>query len=213
MYLRKNGLLSEKPQDSAASEPDRIRHIPPTKQSQMPEDVPALVYTSEIFAEDTEVCGPVTACLYASIDLEDAHLAVKLWDKDSESGYRTLLSAGYLKCSRRKLSSDSAEHRPKNIHTEEEPVEPGRIYEYVFEMAPVDNMYKKGHQAEVEFKTMDQQYFDFHEMASLPRLYTSGRVAGPHPLSRETEVSIYMDGAHASWVELPFTDKEKDWVE
>ena len=192
MYLRKGGALSEKPEDNAGTAPDRIRHIPPTRQSQMPEDVPALVYTSEVFSEDREVCGPVTACLHASIDLEDAHLAVK--------------------CSRRKLSKDSAPHRPKNIHTEEEPVVPGQIYEYIFEMAPVDNMYKKGHQAEIEFKTMDQQYFDFHEMASLPRLYTSGRVAGPHPLSREVEFSIYMDSAHASWVELPFVDKEKNWV-
>ena len=40
-------------------------------------------------------------------------------------------------------------------------------------MAPIDNMYKAGHCIEVEFKTMDQQYFDFNEMASLPRLYTS----------------------------------------
>lgn len=213
IYLRKGGTLSEVPEDSAQVQPDRIRHIPPTKLSQMPEDVPALVYTSEVFTEDTEVCGPVTACLHAAIDLDDAHLSVKLWDKDKNSGYRTLLSTGYLKCSRRGLSPDSREHRPKNIHTKEEPVVPGKIYEYIFEMAPVDNMFKIGHQAEVEFKTMDQQYFDFNEMASLPRLYTSGRVAGPHPLSREVNFSIYVDGAHDSWVELPFVGKEKNWVE
>lgn len=213
MYLRKGGLLSETQEAEGTIQPDTIRHIPPTMLSQMPEDVPALVYTSDAFTTDTEICGPVTMHLFASIDIEDAHLAVKLWDKDSESGYRTLLSTGYLKCSRRKLSSESKEHRPKNIHTEEEPVTPGQIYEYIFEMAPIDNMYKKGHLAEIEFKTMDQQYFDFNEMASLPRLYTSGRVAGPHPLSREVNFSIYTDGAHASWIELPVVAKEKNWVE
>lgn len=213
MYLRKGNRLSEDPESQSEVTPDMIQHIPPTRLSQMPEDVPALVYASEIFTEDTEICGPVTACLHASIDIEDAHLAVKLWDKDSGSGYRTLLSTGYLKCSRRALSPESTAHRPKNIHTREEPVIPGQIYEYVFEMAPIDNMYKKGHQAEVEFKTMDQQYFDFNELASLPRLYTSGRVAGPHPLSRKVNFSIYMDSSHASWIELPVTGKNKNWVE
>ena len=213
MYLRKGCFLSESQETECAAQPDTIRHIPPTKLSQMPEDVPALVYTSNVFTADTEICGPVTMHLFASIDTEDAHLAVKLWDKDSESGYRTLLSTGYLKCSRRELSSKSEAHRPKNVHTKEEPVIPGKIYEYVFEMAPVDNMYKKGHLTEIEFKTMDQQYFDFHEMASLPRLYTSGRVAGPHPLSREVNFSIYMDSIHASWIELPVVNKEKNWVE
>lgn len=213
MYLRKGNLLSEAPESLSEVAPDTIRHIPPTRLSQMPEDVPALVYTSRTFTVDTEICGPITACLYTSIDIDDAHLAVKLWDKDSESGYRILLSTGYLKCSRRKLSEESKKHRPKNTHTSEEPIIPGKIYEYIFEMAPVDNMYKKGHQAEIEFKTMDQQYFDFNELASLPRLYTSGRVAGPHPLSKEANFSVYMDSNHASWIELPVTEKQKTWVE
>ncbi|MFR5584854.1 MAG: CocE/NonD family hydrolase C-terminal non-catalytic domain-containing protein [[Clostridium] scindens] len=76
-----------------------------------------------------------------------------------------------MKCSHRALDADSTDHRPKNVHTKEEPVEPGKVYEYIFELAPVDNLFKKGHQIEVEFKTMDQQFFDFNEMASLPRLY------------------------------------------
>lgn len=213
LYLRKDHKLSTSCEESEEVVTEQIRHIPPTKMSQMPEEVPALVYTSEVFEKDTEICGPVTVSLSAAVDVEEAHLAMKLWDKDSETGYRTLLSVGYLKCSHRELSPDSKEHRPKNVHTKEEPVIPGKIYDYVFEMAPVDNMYKKGHQIEIEFKTMDQQYFEFHEMASLPRLYTSGRVAGPHPLSREANFSVYLDKNHASWIELPFVDGEKNWVE
>lgn len=213
LYLRKGEILSEECEAEGTVEPDRIRHIPPTKQSQMPEEVPALVYTSEPFAEDTEICGPVTGCIQAAIDIEDAHLAMKLWDKDSETGYRTLLSTGYLKCSHRELSGESKEHRPENVHTKEEKVVPGKVYEYIFEMVPVDNMYKKGHQVEVEFKTMDQQYFDFSEMASLPRLYTSGRVAGPHPLAKEVNFEIYMNNHQASWIELPIVSGKKNWVE
>ena len=96
-YLKKNNSLDTN--KAEADGVDTIRHIPPTQVSQMPEEVPALTYTSEPFTEDTEMAGPVTGCLYAAIDIEDAHLALKLWDKDSKTGYRTLLSCGYLKCS------------------------------------------------------------------------------------------------------------------
>ena len=210
-YLKKDhGLGTDKAQ---TDQTDTIRHIPPTKVSQMPEDVPALVYTSSPFSEDTEVAGPVTACLYAAIDITDAHLALKLWDKDEKTGYRTLLSTGYLKCSHRLMDeTNSTPHRPKHDHTQEVPAEPGKVYEYIFEMAPVDNMYKAGHCIEVEFKTMDQQYFDFNEMASLPRLYTSGRVAGPHPLAKEVNFEIHLGDAYASWIELPFVNGRKDWI-
>lgn len=211
-YLQRDSQL--KREKDAQDHVDKITHIPPTKVSQMPEDVPALVYTSVPFEEDTEIAGPVTGCLYAAIDIEDAHLALKLWDKDAGTGYRTLLSVGYLKCSRRELDEKaSSSHRPKQDHTREKLVEPGRVYPYVFELAPVDNMYKAGHCVEVEFKTMDQQYFDFNEMASLPRLYTSGRVAGPHPLAKEVNFEIHLGQDEASWIELPVLNGTKDWIE
>ena len=211
-YLKKNNSLDTN--KAEADGVDTIRHIPPTQVSQMPEEVPALTYTSEPFTEDTEMAGPVTGCLYAAIDIEDAHLALKLWDKDSKTGYRTLLSCGYLKCSHRKIDENtSTPHRPKHDHTQEEQVIPGKVYEYIFEMAPIDNMYKAGHCVEVEFKTMDQQYFDFNEMASLPRLYTSGRVAGPHPLAKEVNFEIHLGQDTASWIELPVVNGKKDWIE
>lgn len=212
LYLRSGGRLTEQCDTQENTEPDRIRHIPPTQMSQMPEDVPALTYRFEPFTEDTELCGMVTAGLQIAIDRENAHLALKLWDRDSETGYRTLLSTGYLKCSRRTLTEDSKAHRPQNIHTKETPVTSGKIYEYLFELAPVDNLYKKGHQIEIEFKTMDQQYFDFNEMSSLPRLYTSGRVAGPHPLAEEVNFALHVDNIHSSWIELPFVYGAKNWV-
>lgn len=211
-YLQKEGTLKREKAEEDCT--DTICHIPPTKVSQMPEDVLALTYTSQPFEKDTEIAGPVTGCLYAAIDTEDAHLALKLWDKDSVTGYRTLLSVGYLKCSRRNPDEKASRpHQPKHDHTREEAVIPGEIYEYVFEMAPIDNMYKAGHCIEVEFKTMDQQYFDFNEMASLPRLYTSGRVAGPHPLAKKVNFEIHLGQAYASWIELPFAGGKKDWVE
>lgn len=212
MYFRKESRLTEE-KETGSTAPDEIRHIPPTRLSQMPEDVPALTYTSAPLQEEIELCGPVTGCIQAAIDTDDAHLAMKLWDKDSVTGYRTLLSCGYLKCSHRELDPSGTEHRPKNVHTKDVPVEPGKVYDYIFELAPVDNLFKKGHQIEVEFKTMDQQYFDFNEMASLPRLYTSGRVAGPHPLAREVNFEIHVDGDAASWIELPIVNGEKNWVE
>ena len=204
MYFRKESRLTEEKETGTAA-PDQIRHIPPTRLSQMPEDVPALTYTSAPLKEEVEICGPVTGCIQAAIDTDDAHLAMKLWDKDAETGY--------LKCSHRELDPSGTEHRPKHAHTKDEPVEAGKVYEYIFELAPVDNLFKKGHQIEVEFKTMDQQYFDFNEMASLPRLYTSGRVAGPHPLAREVNFDIHVDSEAASWIELPIVNGEKNWVE
>lgn len=51
------------------------------------------------------------------------------------------------------------------------------------------------------------------EMASLPRLYTSGRVEGPHPLAKEVNFEIYMDSQRASWIELPVVSGKKNWVE
>ncbi|NLT58864.1 MAG: CocE/NonD family hydrolase [Clostridiales bacterium] len=200
-FLGAQGALAEAPPQQA--EPDHLLHRPPTLVSQMPEEVPVLRYTSAPMAQDTEMTGPVEVCLYASIDVDDAHFITKLWDVDAR-GFRTLLSTGHLRASHRAvLPSRSKPGAPVHDHTAAQPVEPGKIYEYRMELAPICNLFKQGHAVELEFKSMDQQGYSYTETASLPLLYTSGRVAGAHPGARFVNYLIYHDVSYPSHILLP----------
>ncbi len=192
-YLSKDKKLISENQNEVYNE--ELKHIPPTKQSQMPEDVPVLTYTSKAFDSDEEVAGDIKAVLFIDTDIDNAHLTVKLWDKDENSGYRTLLSIGNVKCKKVELIDKDKS-----------------IYKHVVDLVPIDNMFKKGHQIEMEIKTMDQQSFAFNELASLPRLYTSGRVAGAHPMATNANYKIYMGEKFNSHISLPFLKGEKHWV-
>ena len=195
----------------AKAAPRTLVHIPPTKQSQMPEDVPVLKYSSPPLEEDTAVVGPVSVTLYVEFSAEDAQLVARLWDKNPQSGLRTLLSTGYLKASRKEITKGK-DGRPMHDHTKKQTVVPALIKPYSLEFTPVENVFKKSHVIELEIKTMDQQYFDYCETASLPRLYTSGRVAGPHPMGTEVRYAIYADKEHPSFISLPYAQASEKWV-
>lgn len=212
-FLTPAGELRKEPV-AEQSVPDRLHHTPPTLKSQMPDEVPCLRYTSKPFKADTEATGPCSVLLHAAIDVEDAHFTAKLWDVD-ERGMRRLLSIGHLKASHRSLiKSRSTPHTPVHDHTAEQPVTPGEILPYHIEMPPFSNLFKAGHRVELEVKAMDQQGYSFTEVASLPRLYTSGRVAGAHPSATETNYRFYNDADHPSHVLLPVIPHTlaEDWL-
>lgn len=213
-YLKENGVLDFEAEIKDNLTPDVLKHTPPTMKSQMPEEVPALKYTMAPFEKDVEITGPVAIDIYAAIDVNDGNFTAKIWDK-SPDGSRLLLSLGYLRASHRKLDkAKSKPWMPVNNHTKPEPVEPNKIYNYKFELAPISNVFKSGHNIEIEIKAMDQQYYSFTETASLPRLYTSGRVAGPHPSAIPTIYNIYHDKNYDSHILLPIIENtpEDNWI-
>jgi len=156
-------------------------------------------YLSSPLPEDTEVTGPVIVYLYASIDQDDTNWRVRLTDVDengAETTWPSPLGQAWLRASYRNIDeSKSTPNRP--FYTgKPEPAVPGQIYEYVFMMPEICNVFKAGHRIKLEISSMNS--------GRDPDAHSSSYVLS---ISRETLHKIYRDGEHRSRILLPVIPK------
>ena len=194
LYLRPRGTLAPQPElmgpEHAA--PDGWYQAPLTVTDQ----VQLLSWSTAPFDEDTEMIGTGAAHLFAEIDQEDTNFILRLWDA-APTGKRQLITTGYLKASHRELDERTTEGSPYHPHTRTEPVEPGKIEEYVLRLYPFANVFKKGHRLVVELSNCEP-LADEHNALLPPDAFHL-------PVGRPVTHKIYRDAAHPSRLVLPFT--------
>ena len=152
-----------------------------------------LTFTTAPLEKDVDVTGPIVLKLYASSTAIDTQFIVKLTDQHpqdeaarkagTQPGY-TPVAKGWLKASHReKDEKRSKPERPFYTHTNPQPLEPGKIYEFDIEVLPVSYVFKKGHRLRLEIAPSDSPA-------------TDGVFSHPyHPTQMGTD-TIHHDAAH-----------------
>lgn len=150
-YFHPGGRLSPAPVTDGAGSHDSFTQPAPY----LDPTVYCLRYTSEPFAQDTEVTGPMSVLLEASIDTDDTNWMVDLVDVGPD-GDRQLLSQGYLKAAHRALDeSRSQPYRPVHPRQDPIPVPLGERLEYAIAMMPTANIFCCGHRMEIIIRNQD----------------------------------------------------------
>ncbi len=135
-------------------------------------EVSCLKFATEPLNKDVEVTGPMAIYFYASIDQEDTNWHITLSDVDENSLKRVILSEDWLKASHRAIDeSRSKPYWPWHIHTQNEPVTPGKIYQYVIGISPKANVFKTGHRLEIQIASMDNVPGGLHICSSKTTLH------------------------------------------
>jgi predicted acyl esterase len=158
-----------------------------------------LKYLSAPLPEDLEVTGTVLIYLYAAIDQEDTNWRVRLTDVN-EAGVETTsphsLAEAWLRASYR--GHDKSLSRPDRPVPSGVPerVVPGEIYEYVFTLPEMSNVFKAGHRIKLDISSMSS--------GKDPDAHTSSYVLS---ISKPTVHKIYRDSVHRSRLVLPVIPK------
>jgi putative CocE/NonD family hydrolase len=159
-----------------------------------------LTFTSAPLEADLEVTGPIVLKLFASSTAIDTRFIVKLSDQQPQddaarkSGAQPAfipVSKGWLNASHReKDETRSTPTRPFYTHTNPQPIEPGKVYEFDIEVLPVSYVFKKGHRIRLEIANGDS--------AATDSVFTHPY----HPTLMGTD-TFHHDGKHASCIMLP----------
>lgn len=185
-YLRSFGRLMKEPETWGEIEPDGYTQEPLLVTNK----IKAVSYATTPMSRDTEVSGPISLYLYASIDAEDSYLKATVYDTDP-NGKERALTHGHLRMSHRKL--DEAQCKPwQPFHDHGEgavaPVVPGEVDEYAIELYPFMHVFRKGHQLRLEICSVD-----------LPGAAFSYHVGSAKTISHK----IYRDSKFQSRLHLP----------
>ena len=193
LYLRPRGKLTPEPEplDSWWAAPDGFYQAPLT----ITDKVEVLTWATEPFDTTTEMIGTGAAHLFVEIDTDDTNLILRLWD-EAPGGKRQLVTSGFLKASHRELDERTTEGNPYHPHTRTEPVEPGKIEEYVVRLYPFATAFLPGHRLVVELMC-NEPLVDAHNSLLPPE-------ATHLPSGRPTSHKIYRDNTYPSRLVLPF---------
>ena len=198
LYLRPRRNLSFEPEAMGAdyAAPDGFYQAPLT----VTDKVEILSWSTKPFEEPIEMIGTGAAHIFAEIDQPDTNFILRMWDY-APSGNRQLITTGYLKASHRELDDRTIEGNPYHPHTRAEPVEPGRIEEYVLRLYPFAATFRAGHRLVVELSN-NEPLVDEHNALLPPDAFHL-------PVGRPVAHKIYRDAAHPSRLVLPFTTRPR----
>jgi predicted acyl esterase len=187
---RKIGALAEQ---APASEDRALSYISsPLNLAQL--GIPQLVYRTRVLKQEVELTGHIVLRLFASCSAGDTAFMVRFCDEDEDGTFR-VLSRGWLKASHREIDEErSLPYRPFHPHRREEPLEAGKIYEFLIEIWPVANVFYPGHRIRIDISCADSQYHDFP--------YTH------FPPSNIGRVKICSSPEHPSSITLPVVDSD-----
>ena len=205
-YLGSGDSLKIEAGNRPEEEPDTIHYKPvlPLVFARFPLDPRPeyLTYSTEPMVEDTEMVGPISLLLYASIATDDADFIVKVKDIGPD-GSEFVLSRGWLKASHRALDETrSRPWQPYHPHTEAIPVTPGEINEYAIEIRPIANLFRKGHCLTIEIWPCDYPM----EQPDFTLLWPFW---GHLPYDRETTYKIFHDARYPSRLLLPIIPRQQ----
>jgi predicted acyl esterase len=154
----------------------------------------SLKYYSAPMVENMEVVGPVIVNLYASCRGIDTVFRASIWDVNPE-GQETLLSNGWLRASHRELDKKkSREWLPVCSHVKPQPVVPGQVYLFKFDIWPIANLFKAGHRMMLKISGADDPPETLYE------------VGHEHLVSQTPNtITVYHSAEHPSHILLPIT--------
>jgi uncharacterized protein len=146
-----------------------------------------LVYTSEPVAEDTEVCGPVRARLFAESSARDTDFTALLADV-WPNGFAERLADGIVRARFREGMD-----KPSLI-------EAGRVYGYDIDLWNTCQTFLKGHRVRVQISSSAFPKYD--------RNPNTGEALGKTVRMETAAQKIYHDAAHPSHVVLPVVPRK-----
>jgi hypothetical protein len=147
-----------------------------------------LVFDSEPMEKDTEVTGPITAEIYASADVKDFDLWVRLIDVAPDGTAFNLMSPG--------LDVLRASYRDETLQPEL--LTPGKIYKLTLNRLVTSNTFLKGHRIRVQLSGAFYPHFS--------RNLQTGRSEIVSKESRIGHITIHHDAEHESRIVLPFVN-------
>ncbi|MBD3267659.1 CocE/NonD family hydrolase [bacterium] len=164
LYLQPGNLLSSRPATSESNfefQADPSDPVPtigglnleipagPHDQTSLESRADTLVFSTPILEEPVEVVGPVKAILYASTNLTDTDLTVRLTDVYPD-GRSMLVLDGIQRASFR------------HSGTSPNPIEPGQIHEYTIDLWSTGIVFDKGHQIRIIIANSNYPRFDLN---------------------------------------------------
>jgi putative CocE/NonD family hydrolase len=194
--LTERAPRQEKP-DSYTSDPEHpVPFITDASFSQIggPDDYRAverrddvLVYSGEPLAQDTEVCGPIKATLWASASARDADFMAKLIDVWPD-GFAQRLTDGMVRA-----RFANGMDRPKLI-------EPGKIHKYTIDLWNTCQVFKRGHRIRLEVASSAFPKYD--------RNPQTGEALGKYVRLVRARIAVFHDAAHPSQLVLPIIPRK-----
>jgi putative CocE/NonD family hydrolase len=152
-------------------------------------------YLSPPLDEDLQVIGPAAINFFASIDQDDAHWIVKLFDV-APTGVETRVCKSFLKASHRALDKKKSKpYDPFHPHTKEsiQVIKPGEIYEYNIALTVIQNVFKEGHRIKLSIESLESPRDPELQIHYHPHVNSS----------KSTLHKIYRDKEHRSHLLLP----------
>ncbi|HSL10017.1 MAG TPA: CocE/NonD family hydrolase [Actinomycetota bacterium] len=184
-------------------------------------DGPGVTFTTDPFAEETEITGPSSLRVAISSTTTDADLFVvlRLYDPDGDEVVfqgavdpHTPFAQGWLRASHRRTDpSLGTEARPYHTHDVVEPLTPGEVYDLEIEIWPTSAVVPAGYRLGVTIRGTDYEYGGTSEAAQLSHFKGSkmrgvGIYTHADPVDRPSDVfggttTIHVsDGRRASLV-------------
>ncbi len=151
-----------------------------------------LTFQSPPLENDVEVTGPITVKLHASSSARDTDFTAKLIDVCP-------LSDDYPDGLAINLTDSIIRARYRNGWDAPELLEPGTIYELVFELYPTSNVFKKGHRIRLDISSSNWPRFDVNP--------NTGGDLGVERRAEIAEQTIYHEPEHPSHVVLPIIEQ------
>ena len=151
-----------------------------------------LTFQTPPLENDVEVTGPITVKLHASSSARDTDFTAKLIDvcplsDDFPDGLAINLTDSIIRA------------RYRNGWDTPELLEPGEVYEFVFELYPTSNVFKKGHRIRLDISS-----------SNWPRFDANPNTGGDLGVERRLEIAeqtIYHEPEHPSHVVLPIIER------
>ena len=147
-----------------------------------------LTFQTDLLEIDVEVTGPITIKLYASSSCHDTDFTAKLIDVCP-------LSEDYPDGLAINLTDSIIRARYRNGWEKPELLDPGKIYEFIFQLYPTSNVFKKGHRIRLDISSSNFPRFDVNP--------NTGGKLGVERRKKIAEQATYHCPEHPSQVVLP----------
>ncbi len=151
-----------------------------------------LTFQTPPLENDVEVTGPITVKLHASSSARDTDFTAKLIDVCP-------LSDDYPDGLAINLTDSIIRARYRNGWEAPELLEPGEVYEFVFELYPTSNIFKKGHRIRLDISSSNWPRFDVNP--------NTGGDLGVERRFEIAEQTIYHESEYPSHVVLPIIER------
>ena len=114
-----------------------------------------LTFRTPVLEKPLTLAGPLALHLVAASSATDTDWHVKISDV-APDGSESIVTDGALRASHRALDRKrSTRARPYHTHTDPQPIEPGRFYEYDIEIWPTAYELAPGHRLQVRLTSTD----------------------------------------------------------